>query len=166
MVALFSELECFYGYRPLEPGRDTILTLQLKHASDAAAPAIRPPEGIVVETAGVRLDGGRQISWRLRAAQPAAGKLQIVFPDETVDKSIVAGAGPRYLSGRRVSSVRDFVWHPAEALLDSARVDWIEVRYPEASVSGMGLELPWLAWLLLFSMIAALALKRRFGVTF
>src|SRR4051812_30362915 len=137
MVALFSELECFYGYRPLEPGRDAILTVQLKNASDGAAPEIRAPEGISVETAGVRVDGGRQISWRIRAARSGAGKLQIVFPDETVEKSIVAGAGPRYVSGRRVSSLRDFVWHPAEALLESGRGGWIEGGDPGAAVAAV-----------------------------
>jgi hypothetical protein len=166
MVALFSELECFYGRRPLEPGRDAILTVQLRNGVDAAAPVIHPPAGISVETEGVRLEGDRQISWRIRAAREAAGKLQIVFPDETVEKSVVAGAGPRYISERRVSSLADFVWHPAEGLLQSGRIEWIELRYPEASVAAMGLELPWLAWLLLFSMVTALVLKRRFGVTF
>ena len=166
MLALFSVLDCYYGQAPLEPGRAAILTVQLKSASTGAAPVVRPPEGIAVETAGVRLDGGRQISWRIRAARPGAGKLQIVFPDETVEKSVEAGSGPRYLSSRRVSSMRDFVWHPAESLLDSSRVDWIELQYPKATVAGIGMELSWLAWLLLFSMITALALKRRFGVTF
>jgi hypothetical protein len=166
MAALVSELECFYGRRPLEPGRDAILTVQLKTGSAAAAPVIRVPEGIAVETGGVRVDGGRQISWRIRAARPASGKLAIVFPGETVEKSVDAGDGPRYLSTRRVSSMRDFLWHPAERLLTSSAVEWVEVRYAAASVSAFGLELPWLAWFLLFSAVAAVLLKRRFGVTF
>jgi len=167
MVLLFSELECFYGHRPLAPGEAAILTVQLKAPSSGAAPVVRTPEGIVVETDGVRVDGGRQISWRLRATRPAAGSLEIAFPDETVEKSVEAGApGPQYVSDRRVSSIGDLVWHPAEGLLSSRRVDWIELRYPEVSVAALGFELPWLVWLLLFSMISALALKRRFRVTF
>jgi hypothetical protein len=166
MVLLFSEMECFYGYRPLEPGREAILTVQLKTASAAAAPELRPPEGIAVETPGVRLEDGRQISWRIRATRPVTGNLEIRFPDETVGKSVDAGTGPRYLSGRRVSSIGDLIWHPAERLLPSGRVDWIELRYPETGVQALGIELPWLAWLVVFSMITALALKRRFRVTF
>jgi hypothetical protein len=166
MVFLFSELECFYGLRPLEPGKEAILTVQLKTASAGAAPQVRTPDGIAVETDGVRLDGGRQISWRLRATRPTAGQLQIAFPGETVEKSVESGDGPRYLSDRRVSSLGDFIWHPAERLLPPGRVDWIEVRYPDASVQVLGLDLPWLAWMLLVSMISALALKRRFRVTF
>jgi len=166
MALLFSELECFYGYRPLEPGREAILTIQLKTAPDGAAPLIRPPDGIIVETEGVRLDGGRQISWRLRATKPATGKLQVVLPGEVVEKNLEAGAGPRYLSERRVSSAGEFLWRPAEAMLSSSRIDWIQVRYPEASIRAMGIELPWLAWMLVISMITALALKRRFGVVF
>jgi hypothetical protein len=166
MVLLFSEMECFYGYRPLEPGREGVLTVQLKTASDGAAPVVRAPSGIAVESEGVRLDEGRQISWRIRATRPVSGNFQIVFPQETVEKSIEAGAGPRYLSERRVSSIGDMVWHPSESLLPPGIVDWVEVRYPSAGVAAWGLELPWLAWLIGFSMVTALALKRRFKVTF
>lgn len=167
MVLLFAQFDCFYGYRPLQPGQATVLTVQLKSPSAGPAPEIHTPDGIVVETDGVRLDGGRQISWRLRATRPADGRLQIVFPDETVEKTVEAGApGPQYISSRRVSSAADLVWHPAETLLHSGRVDWVQIRYPEASIQVLGIALPWLAWLLVFSMISALALKRRFRVTF
>ena len=166
MVLLFSHLECFYGLRPLEPGREALLTVQLKSASSGPAPAVRAPAGIAVESEGVRLDGGRQISWRIRAARPVSGKLEIVFPQETVEKNIDAGPGPRYVSERRVSSLADLIWHPSEALLPAGPVDWVEIRYPETDVAALGLELPWLAWLVVFSMITALALKRRFRVAF
>jgi hypothetical protein len=36
-------------------------------------------------------------------------------------------------------------------------VDWIEIRYPSALVSGFGLEMHWLVWLTLISMISMLA---------
>jgi len=166
MVLLLAQLDCFYGYLPLEPGREAILTIQLKGSPGSPSPALRAPEGIAVETDGVRLDDGRQVSWRIRAARPVAGKLEIVFPDQTVEKSVDAGSGPRYLSSRRVSSILDAIWHPAEHLLPPGRVEWIELRYPPATVRALGLDLHWLVWFVVFSMIAALALKRRFRVTF
>jgi hypothetical protein len=166
LVLVLSVMQCYYGSAPLEPGRDTILTVQLKAPSAAPAPVLRAPEGIAVETPGVRMDGGREISWRIRATRLVSGKLAIQFPDETVEKSVDAGPGPRYLSERRVSSISDLVWHPAEKPISSSRVDWVELRYPDAAVPALGLELSWIVWLLIISMITALVLKRRFRVTF
>ena len=166
MIVAIAQLECFYGREPLTPGREAIVTVQLKGPALGTAPVLRPPAGIAVETEGVRLDGGRQISWRIRAGRPVNGKLQVVFPDRTVEKSVDAGAGPRYVSDRRVGSMTGLLWHPAESLLPSGPVDWIEIRYPEATIQALGLRLHWLVWLVGLSMIAVLMMKRRFGVTF
>jgi hypothetical protein len=166
MILLLAQLDCFYGYLPLQPGQEAIVTVELKDAPGGPSPVLRAPEGIAVETDGVRLEDGRQISWRIRATSSLAGKLQIVFPDETLEKSVDAGSGPRYVSDRRVSSIFDAVWHPAEGLLPPGPVEWIELRYPKATVRVLGLDLHWLVWFVVFSMIAALALKRRFRVTF
>jgi len=164
-AALFYWLDGYFGYKPLEPGKAAILTVQLKSPLNGAVPAVHSPRGIDVET-GVRLNGGRQISWRIRASQPASGKLAIVFPGETVEKSVEAGVAPRRVSGRRVSSLSGLFGNPAEPLLKSDRVEWVEIRYPQATVAAAGLDLPWAAWLVFFSMIAALGLKNRFGVAF
>src|SRR6185295_4349483 len=67
MVLLLAQLDCFYGYMPLQPGHEAILTVKLKDAG--LSPSLRAPDGIAVETDGVRLDEGRQISWRIRAAR-------------------------------------------------------------------------------------------------
>jgi len=164
MVLIFAQLECFYGHAPLEPGRESIVTLQMKDGGPV--PVLRAPAGIVVESPGVRVDGGRQISWRIRALRPVSGDLEFVFPDGVVSKSVASGNGPRYISERRVSSPFDLVWYPGEPRLPSGRVDWIELRYPEATVHALGLDLHWLIWLLILSMISALVLKRRFRVSF
>jgi hypothetical protein len=161
-----SVLQCYYGLAPLAVGQAGIVTVQLNTPSRGPAPELHTPEGIAVETPGVRLEGGRQISWRIRASRPVSGKMEVRFPGEIVEKSVHAAAGPQYLSGRRVSSWMDLLWYPAELPLSSARVDWIDVRYPENAIEALGLRASWLVWLLLISMATALALKRRFRVTF
>jgi hypothetical protein len=167
MILLFGQLDAFYGYTPLEPGQAAIVTMQLAAPSSGPAPELQPPEGIVVETPPVRAEGGRQISWRIRAVRPAAGQMRFAFPAGTVEKSIAAGNGPQYLSDRRVRSAMDLVWHPAESRLPSGGpVEWIELRYPKATVQAMGLDLHWVVWLLVFSMASALLFKGRFRVSF
>jgi hypothetical protein len=170
MLLIFSQLECFYGYAPLEIGKDAVVTMQMKDRLQGPAPALLPPEGIVVESPAIRVDRGRQISWRIRALRPIHSALRFEFPNrtaaETLTKSVQAGIGPQYLSKRRVSSRSDLIWYPSESRLPNGLVDWIEIRYPSATVHGLGLDLPWLVWLLIVSMVVALLLKNRFQVTF
>jgi len=166
MILILAQLECFYGYTPLEPGQTAIVTVQMKSTGVGLTPALRAPEGIAVETPPVHVDGGRQISWRIRALRPIAGDLQLDLPDGTLVKSVFAGRGPRYLSERRVSSAFDLLWYPGESRLAAGPVDWIELRYPPATVHALGLDLHWLIWLLVLSMVSALLLKRRFRVLF
>ena len=138
----------------------------MKDAVPDSVPALQALQGIVVESPGIRMDSARQVSWRIRAIRPVAGVLRFVAPAQAIEKVILAGLGPRYFSERRVGSALDLVWYPAEARLLPGDVDWIEVRYPAASVHALGLDLHWLIWLLALSMASALLLKRRFGVSF
>jgi hypothetical protein len=168
MLVLFAYLDGWYGMAPLQPGRATLVTMQMKSPLDPAAPPPRlsaPPE-IAVETPAVRVFGERQVSWRIRPQAPVSGLLRIDLPGVAVEKKVEAGAGRRYLSDRRVSGLLDFIWHPAESRLKAPDVDWIEVRYPSATLHWLGFDFHWLVWLLLFSMLSALLLKDRFHVTF
>jgi hypothetical protein len=133
----------------------------MKKDAAAAVPELRAPDGIAVESPAIRVDGGRQISWRIRALRPMKGELEFVFPSQAIEKSVQAGVGPSYISERRVSSVLDRIWYPAESRLPTGSVDWIELRYPSATVHALGLDLRWLVWLALLSIISTLLLKRR-----
>jgi hypothetical protein len=53
---------------------------------------------------------------------------------------------------------------PGEHRIASNTVEWIEIRYPEAFVSVLGVQWNWLLWFFGVSMVAALLLKKRFGV--
>ena len=169
MVVVFAHLEAFYGMAPLLPGSEAVVTMQMKAPLDPGGPppGLQAPPQVSVETPAVRVLAERQVSWRIRPSAPVSGLLRITLPDGgAVEKNIEAGSGLRYLSDRRVSGLLDFVLHPAESRLPAGKVDWIEVRYPSATIRWLGLDLHWLVWLLLFSSITALLLKNRFGVTF
>ena len=168
MVLVFAQLESFYGLAPLPPGRDALLTMHLSGPLDPQAPppVLQVPAGIAVESPAVRVLGEREVSWRIRPLRSVSGVIRVLLPGAVVEKTIQAGASPQYVSGRRVSALSDLIWHPAERRLPDGPVDWIEIQYPAASVHWLGLDLHWLIWLMLLSMLTALALKRRFKVSF
>ena len=165
---LFVQLEAFYGRAPLQVGEAAIVTAHLNRPIDSAAPApvLQAPDGVVVETPGVRIPGQREISWRIRPTRDANGVLRVVVPGGDVEKSIRAGAGPGYISVRRVRAWKDLIWEPTESRLPASSIDWIEITYPSATVSWLGMDFSWIVWLLLFSGVIVLLLRRRFGVTF
>jgi uncharacterized membrane protein (DUF106 family) len=43
-------------------------------------------------------------------------------------------------------------------------VEWVEIRYPHASLAVLGFEVNWLVWFFLISLAAALLLKKPMGV--
>lgn len=166
LILLFAQMECFYGMAPLAPGQETVVTIEMTKGPSGPTPILRAPQSIVVESPAVRVDGGRQISWRIRALRPVNTALHFVFPNQTVEKSITAGTGPQYLSERRVSSVVDLIWFPGESRLQKGPIDWIELRYARATVHALGFDLHWLVWLMIFSMLTVLIFRRWFGINF
>jgi len=169
---LLVHLDAFYGRAPLAVGAETIVSMGLGGASEPgghpAAPLLEAPPGVAVETPAVRVVDERQVSWRIRPQAPVSGLLRIRVEGATVEKSIEAGtpgqSGPRFVPGRKVRSLWDAVWHPDEARIPTPKVDWVEIRYPDARVQWLGIRLHWLVWFIGISMLAALLLKKRFHV--
>ncbi|HXI44141.1 MAG TPA: hypothetical protein VNH83_29425, partial [Bryobacteraceae bacterium] len=103
----------------------------------------------------------RQVSWRIRPLRDTSAKLELVTADRTIAKSISAGTGMHYISERR-GSLASLLLRPTEPPLSDSELDWIEVRYPGASVLG----LHWLIWFFAISAVTALALRRKFRAAF
>jgi hypothetical protein len=168
MLFLFSFLEPFYGKAPLAVSKPSIVTVKLAGGPDVrlSPPVLQTPDGIAVETPAVRMQGTGQVSWRIRAKKDTSGSLRVVFPTEIVSKRITSGSSPRLLSTKRVQSLWQWFWHPTETMLPGGNVEWIEVSYPSRAFSWLGLDLPWYVWILLFSILTVLALKKPLGVAF
>jgi len=53
---------------------------------------------------------------------------------------------------------------PGEGRIQSDFAEWIEIGYPGAGLRVFGFRVNWLVWFFVVSMVAALFLKKRFGV--
>jgi hypothetical protein len=168
LTILLVHLDGFYGRAPLAVGRPAIVTLAMSRPLDAAAPppALIAPAAIEVETPAVRALDLNQVSWRIRPLKPVSGKLEFVVDGRTVVKDIEAGPGARFVSGRRVSSAFEALWHPDEPRIAAPGVNWIEVQHPESSMRLFGLAMDWMAWFAILGMAVALLLKKPLRVKF
>ena len=159
MALLLAFLEAFYGHAPLRVGDAAIVTAQVRNA--AAPLTLQAPAEVIVETPPVHVLAEHQVSWRIRPVRAATSELRILRDGQGLTKRISAGNGVRFLSERR-GSLLSCLLYPTELPLDDSEVEWIEIRYPPATV----LRLHWLIWFLAVSAIVAFALRRRFGAAF
>ncbi|MEO7651766.1 MAG: hypothetical protein ABIZ80_14975 [Bryobacteraceae bacterium] len=160
-------IDGYYGRSPLPVGEPAVVTVAMRTPLDPQSPPpklVPPPYGFVVETEGVRVMEERQMSWRIRPSGVASGALRLIIDGRTIDKTVEAGAGVRFLSSRRVSSLIDSIRHPGEARIDDHAVEWIEIQYPEAGVQILRFRTHWLVWFTLVSMMTAVLLKKWMGV--
>jgi hypothetical protein len=105
---LYPLMDAHFGHAPLAIGEPSVVTIQMK---DAVMPLVRleAPEGVAVETPGVRIVRDRQISWRVRPLRESSGDWNF-----HVDN--------------RVVTAKFFLRDPA--------IRSVEIRYPKASVLG------------------------------
>jgi uncharacterized membrane protein (DUF106 family) len=166
MVLLLLHLEAFYGRSPLPVGREAIVTMGMSRDwnPNSPVPQILTPLEVLVTGPPVRAVDAREVSWRIRPVKAVSGSLIFLVGETPVRKMIEAGTRQRFIPGRSVHSFLQALRSPDERRIPSAGVEWIEIRYPQASLPILGVRFPWLVWFFVVSLGAALALKKHFGV--
>lgn len=158
---LFVWLDAAFGRAPLSVGKEAIVTAEMRDALDPSAPppVLEAPAGIAVEGPPVRIAAERQVSWRIRPRAAVSGELRLLVAGQEFEKHVDAGKRGWIVAERRSRSLAGWLMHPGEARIGAGPVESIDVSYPSA---GAG----WIFWFLVFSMAAALAVRRRLGVVF
>ena len=166
MALLILHLESFYARAPLPVGQEAIVTMGMAPGWDARspAPALTAPTGLEVATPPVRVEAAREISWSIVPRGEISGQLVFRVGGQEIVKKIEAGSGQRFVAGKSVRSSLAVLWQPGEPPIPSDAVEWIEIAYPDASLDAFGVRLNWLVWFFGVSILAALVLKKRFGV--
>jgi uncharacterized membrane protein (DUF106 family) len=165
IALLLIHLEAFYGRAPLPARQDALVTMAMDKSwnPESPAPSLTAPSQIDVEGPPVRVVDAREVTWRIRPRAEVSGQLRFLVDGQPVTKTVEAGERPRYIPGKSVNSALEAIWNPGESV-KAPGVEWVEVRYPEASLSVFGISMNWLVWFFVVSMAAALLLKKRFGV--
>ena len=167
IVILLFHLDAFYGMKPLPIGKSAVVTVQVNGAitPETPAPILKAPPGVRVETPAVRAVEPAQFSWRIRPEQAVSGVLRFDWGENgSWEKSIAAGDERQLLSVRRVGTWYETAWNPGEDRIEAASVAWVQILYPAATIEAGGVDLHWLIWFLLLSIVPAYLVKDYFGV--
>jgi hypothetical protein len=161
---MVAQLQAFYGYSGLTPGKPALLTLESR--DDAPVTLEAPPE-IRVDTQPVRLLGTATTVWRIVPAETGAFVLMTRSGENVVSKTVLVGDAPARRSPLRgQAGLERQLLYPSETVIPAeSTIASIAVAYPQRSVDLFGWPVHWLVVYGIFSLAAAWLLSRRLGVT-
>ena len=171
---VLSQLALRYEMHPLRQGdRATVyLYLTEPHWNAHRDTILTTPQGVTVETEGLRDDRCKSIAWRIRADDGRATELTWQMGDSIIKKTLAASTHPDRLSVvsqvRAAASIWTSALHPAEkSLMRDGAVRQIKVVYPHArSTPILGGKIPWWATFVGVSIVAAYLAGLLIGVKF
>jgi uncharacterized membrane protein (DUF106 family) len=174
LVLVMVQLHQFYGFRGLQPGENTLMTVQLETSgiSDGTRPEITLdlPDGLRMVTGPIWVPSLAQISWQLEASQEGDYDLAVGVAGETVHKQLRVTGNIVRLSPQRPPSkfIDQLEWPSERPIGDGSALESISIDYPDATVSLFGFDFQWaFAWMVLFfvlTMVVALALRKPMGI--
>lgn len=145
----WDHLDAVWGRAPLAPGKTVILTARL--SDTGAGPRLVAPDWLSVESPPVHVDAEREVSWRLRVSRAGSGEVGVIAGAERASKRIEARPGMHYLPDREKAA--------------GGPILWLEMRYPHADLTVLGVSASWPVWFLVISTVTALAFRTRLRVT-
>ena len=175
-VLLVAQLQFFYGYQGLEPGDQTLVTVELKEDwSHSLGQSARPPfelvapEGLQVEAGPVWVPALRELIWRVSAVEWGDYELTVASENGSFTKSVrVSDRVARRSPSRLEPGFVNQLLYPAEDPLPAAApIRAIRLTYPggDAGVEGWESEWTWMIVFFILSIVVAFALRKPLKVT-
>jgi uncharacterized membrane protein (DUF106 family) len=157
-----AQLGLWYQRRPLAPGEEALVTLQLAGEPDQALPEVQleSQAGVQVTTGPVRIFSKRQVCWQVRAVEPGEHALVFNVGGQQVRKQLVVGNGFARTGVLRPGwRWTDILLHPLERpFRNDSAVTSIEVDYPARDSFTSGTDW-WVVYFFIASMVFALLFK-------
>ncbi len=166
VILILAQLNLRFALSPLRPDSTAVVKVTLQDDSKLGTPiALEVPNGVVVETPGVRIHSQREIAWRIRAQTPGQYALKVNLDGRAVEKTLWVGDDWGAVAGLRARSLITALLYPGEPLLTpSDEIATIEVQYPSMNLTLFGWPVHWLVMFLVFSLLTGFACKRMLGV--
>jgi hypothetical protein len=163
-IFILAQLNSWFGYEPISIGKSVIMTATLD--SDSAEGVQLQHGDEITATEPLWDKKERQLSWRIEPQRAGSLPLQIIAPGSLqVPISIIAASNaaisPIYSTG-----FTDNLLYPQHLVSRTAlqRISRIEIRYPSRAISWAGMELAWLWWFLIVSILSGMIGARLFKI--
>lgn len=166
VLLILIQLNLRYGARPLEPGRPAVVRVALNDPSAIDRGVfLEAPEGVAVETDGVRVKSLGEVSWRIRAERTGSYRLVVRAGDESVEKDLLVGRGWGATSTLRSGKgFMDKLLYPGEAPIASSVVQSIRISYEPLDLRAFGWRVDWVIVFFVLSIASGFAFRRVLGV--
>jgi uncharacterized membrane protein (DUF106 family) len=168
VLFILIQLNWRYSVRPLQTGEAAVLKVILSDGAlleDPAAVSLESGDGVVVETAPVRIPLHGEAAWRIRAVKEGVHELAVHVGGETVIKTVAVGAPGRMLSALRPGSdLSDILLNPGETPIRSTSVQSVNIEYPPMEISFLGWSIHWLVYFFILSVAFGYLTKGLFGI--
>ncbi len=160
-----------YEYRPLVPGETAIVKVSLsnpdKLAGNGGSGVLVSPAGLKIETPPLRINGGKEIYWRIRAEKKGEYDLKFRMLDKEINKRVVVGEKLRRISSKVLKGglLNSFIYPGEPSLTGDSGVEYFEVIYPYGSVALFGWKTHWLVLFFILSLSFGFLLLKPFRVS-
>ena len=164
VLIILVHLNFRYGMKPLAPGDEVIIksVRQTAVAADEMDEKLIVPEGVTVQTEGVRIEERGEVSWRVKAMKEGSFPIKITAGDKDYEMTLSAVDFGKRITSRRGSSFSDAFFYPGEPAMPSdGALKKIEIGYSTLSpaIPGTKWRPHWLIQYFILSLVFGLALK-------
>jgi uncharacterized membrane protein (DUF106 family) len=166
VALILVQLDLRYVARPLEPGERAVVNVTVSDPTALKSVQLDVPQGVTVETPGVRIKELLQVSWRIRADEPGRYELSAKTGGSSVEKELLVGTDWGAVSRNRTGAgFLSKLLHPGESPISrSEAVESFEVLYPRLDLSLFGWGMNWLIFFFVVSIIGGFLLRKPLGV--
>ena len=167
VVLIMTQLNLRFAARPLEPGEPALIKAYVRDSAVLEGEvSLDVPDGITVETPGVRIPSTREVAWRVRVNASGDHRLRVRVGDQTVETRLIAGdqwgAVPQRRTGR---GMFDTLLYPGEPPIPGNHpVEAVEIVYPPLELGIFGWSVNWLVAFFVLSLAFGFAFKDLLGV--
>lgn len=168
LALLYPQLEIRYGLSPVPVGEPVLVEVGLLEGTDGYQIAPEAEQsGLRITAPPLYVEEEAKVYLRMVVTEPGTHTLSLRAGDEVVTKEVSAEPGLERVSPERVGGWLDaFAFGTEDPLPAESGVAYISIPMEEKDQRWLWLPIPWWAYWLGVSILAALLLKKPMGVVF
>ena len=169
VIIILIQLNGRYSYRPLKINESALVKVKLKDQK-ISNPSLRPyvtsTAAVTIETAAVYIPDEKEFDWRIRPNRDGRHILTIHYNNIKTTKHILVGDSKTLVSPIRPSeSLLDVFFSPGEVPIETSNlIRSIAVTYPHLNLIMWGMNINWMVYFCIISIISGLIIKRIFNI--